>query len=89
MYLPAFLLALPLGLAEVRLELVCCRGSTILPLRLLIRDLGDRTFSDQLGRLCCSRCRGWPRRVYLCAEHRESMGGAPADWAIELMTPRR
>jgi hypothetical protein len=70
-------------------EVICCRGTTVIPVKMLIRDHGDRTFEDLLSRLRGSRCRGGPKRAYLCAGHREYSGGAPADWAIELIAPRR
>jgi hypothetical protein len=68
-----------------RLELNCCRGQSVLPVRLLLRDHGDRTFGQVLSRLRCQKCRKPPAPVYLCAGHREFTMGAPADWAIELV----
>lgn len=70
-----------------RLELNCCRGQTIVPLRLLATQYGDPTFAEILRRLRCSRCRGSPAPVYLCAGPRQHNHGAPADWAIELVQP--
>jgi hypothetical protein len=34
---------------------ICCRGTTGIPIKLLIRDHGDRTFEDLLS---CSRLSG-------------------------------
>ena len=70
------------------LEIHCCKGQTLVPIRLLIATHGDRSFTSLLARLRCSRCGGRPAPVYLCAGHREHCGGAPADWAVELV-PRR
>lgn len=71
---------------ECKLDIICCKGVVSLPVKLMIQRHGDRTFEDALRRLRCGRCRGWPKRVYLCAGHREFVGGAPADWAVEIMT---
>jgi len=70
---------------DCRLELHCCQGATIFPLRLLAADRGDRTFAEILPRLRCKHCKRPPAPVYLCAGHREHNHGAPADWAIELV----
>jgi hypothetical protein len=77
---------------DCRLELHCCRGQSVIPVRLLIRDHGDRTFAQVLAKLRCKQCRKPPAPVYLCAGHREHTTGAPPDWAIELgasALPRR
>jgi hypothetical protein len=74
---------------ECRLELNCCRGQIVIPVRLLMREHGDQTFAAVLARLRCQRCKGSPAPVYLCAGGREHAGGAPADWAIELVPRRR
>jgi hypothetical protein len=73
---------------ECRIELICCKGTTLVPVKLLMKNHGDRIFEDVVRRLRCSRCRGYPKRVYLCAGYREFVGGAPADWAIELVSSR-
>jgi hypothetical protein len=73
---------------DCRLELKCCRGATILPVRLLAQDYGDRTFAELLRRLRCAKCKRPPAPVYLCAGHREHNHGAAADWAIELVPVR-
>jgi hypothetical protein len=70
---------------DCRLELNCCRGQSVLPVRMLLRDYGDRTFAEVLAKLRCRTCRKPPAPVYLCAGHREFTMGALADWAIELV----
>jgi hypothetical protein len=70
---------------DCRLELHCCKGVTVLPVRMIVDNSGDRPFAEVLSRLRCSRCGKPPAPVYLCAGHREASGGAPADWAIELV----
>ena len=67
------------------LELHCCKGTTRYPVRLLASRHGDCTFAQVLGRLRCGQCHNKPAPVYLCAGHREHAGGAPPDWAIELV----
>jgi hypothetical protein len=67
------------------LELNCCGGKTVYPLRLLAQQQGNRTFAEILSRLRCRRCRQPPAPVYLCAGHREHNFGAPPNWAIELV----
>jgi hypothetical protein len=48
-----------------------------LPVRLLIRDHGDRMFAHVLTKLRCQKCHKPPAPVYLCAGHREhTMGSA-------------
>jgi hypothetical protein len=70
---------------DCRLELNCCRGQSVLPVRMMLRDHGDRTFAAVLAKLRCQKCHNPPAPVYLCAGHREFTMGAPADWAIELV----
>lgn len=67
------------------LELTCCRGQSVYPLRLLVQRHGDRTFAELLPRLRCRQCKSPPAPVYLCAGHRQHCHGAPPDWAIELV----
>ena len=74
---------------DCQLELHCCAGTTIYPVRLLAARHGDRTFADLLTRLRCKRCRRPPEQVWLCAGHRQFNHGAPPDWAIELMPGSR
>ena len=70
---------------DCRLELHCCRGATVYPVRLLMKNSGDRTFADVLSRLRCSRCKRPPAPVWLCAGHRQHNHSAAPDWAIELV----
>jgi hypothetical protein len=79
---------LVLFLLRSEIELHCCRGQSVFPVRLLIRDYGDRTFAAVLAKLRCQKCRKPPAPVYLCAGHREFTMGAPADRAIELVSVR-
>ena len=77
---------------DCHLEVRCCKGTTIYPLRLLAERHGNRTFADLLARLRCSRCGGRPAPIYLCAgQHRAGDGtiGITPDWAIELVSARR
>jgi hypothetical protein len=69
------------------LEIQCCKGVTLLPVRLLLSQHGDRTFKTLIKQLRCDRCGKNPAPVYLCASHfrRASGMGAMADWAIELV----
>src|SRR4051794_1712186 len=57
----------------VRLELHCCRGQSVLPVRLLLCDRGDRSFAAVLGQAAVpampeAPCPGlslrWPPRVH-------------------------
>lgn len=70
---------------DCSLEIQCCQGATIVPVRLLATNHGDRLFADMLAKLRCSRCRGRPAPVYLCAGHREHNDGSPAGWSIEIV----
>ena len=86
MHPPPFLAAHRLSdWPNCRLELHCCKGVTVSPVRVIASNSGDRSFAEVLTRLRCSRCGKPPAPVYLCAGHREASGGAPADWAIELV----
>ena len=70
---------------DCRLEVRCCKGVVIYPVRLIAEQHGDRTFAAVLARLRCSRCGSRPAPVYLCAGHRSFCGGADPDWAVELV----
>ena len=74
---------------ECSLELNCCIGGLVFPVRLMRGQLGDLTFAEVLRRLRCRRCRRPPAPVYLCAGHRQFNFGAPPDWAIELVPESR
>ena len=71
------------------LELHCCKGIVLYPIRVLLAQRGDRSFAAVLSSLRCRRCGQRPAPVYLCAGHRERLDGAPADWAIELVPAPR
>jgi hypothetical protein len=71
------------------LEVHCCKGVVIFPTKLLVKHHGDRTLAAVLKSLRCSRCGKPPAPVYLCAGHRHHVGGAPPDWAIELVPKPR
>jgi hypothetical protein len=60
---------------DCRQELNCCRGLAVLPVRMLIRDRGDRTFAEILPRLRCSTCGRPPAQVNLCAEASRAQQG--------------
>lgn len=63
---------------------------TLMPMRLLVERHGDRAFRAVLAALCCSTCRGKPAPVHLIAGHsRTFVGGAPPDWALELVPAPR
>jgi len=69
------------------LELHCCKGKSVYPVRLLAERRGNFTFAETLTRLRCDRCRRKLQGpVYLCASpQREFQGGAAPDWSIELV----
>jgi hypothetical protein len=71
------------------LEITCCKGIILMPVRLLLRQHGDLTFNDLLQRLRCEKCGNHPAPVYLCASHfrRGNSLGTMADWAVELVSP--
>jgi hypothetical protein len=52
------------------LELTCCRGQVVYPVRLLMGEHDALTFAQLLARLRGKQCRGKPAAVYLCAGHR-------------------
>jgi hypothetical protein len=62
---------------DCSLELHCCKGVVLLPLRLLLMKRGDRTFEAALSAMRCDRCGGKPAPAYLCAGHRRQVGGPP------------
>ncbi len=92
MHPPQFLMAQKLSdWPECRLELHCpCRGVVLYPLRLMAEQSGNRTFDAVLGGLRCGGCGKKPAPVFLCAGgSRTHNGGAPPDWAIELVPAPR
>ena len=60
-----------------------------MPVQLLLRQYGDRTFNDLLRQLRCQKCGSPPAPVYLCATHfrKGNSLGAAANWAVELVSP--
>jgi hypothetical protein len=74
---------------DCNLELHCCRGQVVYPVRLLLTSYAGLTFTQILARLRCKHCGGKPAPVYLCAGHREHNHGAPPDWAVELVPQAR
>jgi hypothetical protein len=74
---------------ECYLELTCCKGYIVMPVRLLLKKHGDRTFNVLLRQLRCDRCGNHPAPVYLCASHFRSGNtlATTADWAVELVPP--
>ena len=69
------------------LELECCAGTTLLPVRLVIeRQGGRRTLRHVLDRLKCQRCGGPPRRAWLNETHsRVFHHGAEPGWSVRLI----
>jgi hypothetical protein len=52
---------------ECRLELNCCRGQVVIPVRgLLMCQHGDPTFATILARLRCQSCKGNPCLRFSC-----------------------
>jgi hypothetical protein len=72
---------------ECFLEVSCCKGRTLYPIKLLADRRGNPTFEEVLARLRCSTCGCNPRGpVYLCAGHaREFNSGGPPDWSIQIL----
>ena len=66
----------------------CSPRVTMLPIRLLRLEHGNRTFRSVLGALRCKSCRGKPMPVYLVAgQTRAFKHGPPASWSLELVPP--
>ncbi len=64
----------------------CSPRITVLPIRLLTIQHGDRLFRDVLTRLRCSACKARPSPVYLVAgQNRTFQHGPPPCWALELV----
>jgi hypothetical protein len=47
---------------ECQLELHCCKGMTLYPVRLMIEQRGDVSFGELLPCLRCKNAKGHPRR---------------------------
>ncbi len=70
----------------LELRCPCSPRITLIPMRLLAERHGDRPFRAVLEALRRSTCRGKPGPVHLIAgRSRTFMGGAPPDWALELV----
>lgn len=69
------------------LELHCCGGTTILPVRLIVKRQGGRhRLGDVLDRMKCQLCRGGPVRAYLNeTPNRTPNHGAPPGWSVQLI----
>jgi len=66
----------------------CSERVTLLPIRHLIEQRGDRTISAVLASLRCSSCNGKPGPVHLVAgQSRTFNHGPPPAWALELIPP--
>ncbi len=72
---------------DCHLELTCCKGTVLYPVRLLAQTKGNATYEEVLRKLKCSACGAKPLGpIYLCAgKARRHNWGAPPDWAIEIM----
>ena len=67
----------------------CSPRMTIMPVRLLAEQRGNRQFRAVLAALRCSSCRGKPAPVYLVAgHHRSAPLGPTPDWSLELVPAR-
>jgi hypothetical protein len=87
MVAPSFVLNTPLqDLAGTWLRLECCRGTTYLPLTLLIGAARPKArLRDVLLRLRCQACHGRPTTVALIENPAgEAKGGPPVGWEIPL-----
>jgi hypothetical protein len=90
MHPPPFLMSYRLSDSpDCRLEMHCCKGISVYPVKLLIQKRGNLEFRLVVDRLKCPACGKKPAPVYLCAGHREHNGGATPAWAIELVPARR
>ena len=69
------------------LELHCCGGTILLPLKLIARQYGQsHRLGDILLRMRCKVCRGKPARAYLNeTPHRTDCHGAPPGWSLQLI----
>ena len=68
----------------------CSPRVVMVPVRLLLLERGDRRFDQVAAALRCSACKGKPAPVFLIAGHARSFtGGAPPDWAVELVPAPR
>lgn len=69
------------------LELHCCSGTTLLPVKLVRQRRGDgERLAEILPRLSCKMCHSPPRRAWLNeTPNRTPCNGAPPGWAVQLI----
>lgn len=70
------------------LELHCCGGATLLPVRLILQRRGDRErLAGILPRLSCKLCKGPPVRAWLneTPSRTACCNGAPPGWSVQLI----
>jgi hypothetical protein len=69
------------------LELHCCAGVTLLPVRLIRQRRGDdERLAEILPRLACKLCKSPPRRAWLNeTPHRVAGKGPEPGWAVQLI----
>ena len=73
---------------DCHLEVNCgCTGRmATIPVRLMLRERGDRPFGTIVAGLRCKACGGKPAPVYLVAGlTRQACGGPPSAWSVELV----
>lgn len=79
----------PECILEIHCE-ACPYARAYFPIKLLLKERGDATFSAILPRLKCKKCGARAGPVYLVAgNHREFCGGARPNWALELVPGAR
>lgn len=62
----------------------------VYPLRLMMREHGERLFGAGVAWLRREQCGKPPAPVYLCADHREGGSlGSPPGWSIEPVPAER
>ena len=69
------------------LEVNCCKGTTLLPFRLLAQQRGREVrLRDVLARLHCKSCGGSPATAYLNeTPNRSHQHGAPPGFSVQLI----
>ena len=84
---PQALEARPPDLDGHWLELHCCGGTTLLPIRLIRAKRDDsETLTEILVKLHCKLCGGPPRRAWLNeTPHREAGKGLEPGWSVQLI----
>lgn len=72
------------------LEVTCCKGIVMYPLRLMTLRHGDATIGQVVDRLRCKKCKGPPKSVILHENHQTvDYGGSKAGWAVRLVDNQR